>query len=110
MIISPAGNTTVRQEPWSFGDEWLTRFRKAIKLRYEFLPYIYAEFLTSLRDGVPIMRPLFLEFPNDYLSYVVDNEFMVGKSLLVAPILEPGARARATYLPRGEGGSSLEAV
>ncbi len=48
------------------------------------------------------MRPLFLEFPNDYLSYVVDNEFMVGKSLLVAPILEPGARARATYLPRGE--------
>jgi len=94
---------TVRQEPWAFGSEWLPRFREAIRLRYEFLPHIYVEFLKSIRSGLPVMRPLFLEFPGDRVSYLIDDEFMVGDSLLVAPIMEPGARARATYLPPGTG-------
>ncbi len=91
---------TVRQEPWCFGMKWLNLMREAIRLRYSFLPHIYVSLVKSIRESLPLMRPLMLEFPDDELSFNIENEFLIGDSLLVAPITEPGARARAVYLPR----------
>jgi len=90
---------TRRQEPWAFGPEWEKLMTDAIKLRYRFLPYIYNVFVEASRSGKPVMRALFLEFPEDERSYSVSDEFMIGKSLLVAPVTAPGKEARAVYLP-----------
>ena len=88
------------QEPWCFGNKVLDIVRRYIRFRYRLLPYIYSLFWESHKTGIPIMRPLFLEFPDDEESYVIDDEFMFGPSMLVAPILGPENRRRV-YLPRG---------
>jgi len=88
-----------RHEPWIFGEPFETIIKNAIKLRYKLLPYIYKLFIDAHRTGLPIMRALSIEFPSDENCYDIDDEFMLGESLLIAPILAPGIRARAVYLP-----------
>ena len=56
---------------------------------------------TAHEDGVPPMRPLFLEFPDDEAAWTVDDAFMLGPDLLVAPVLTAGAKQREVYLPAG---------
>jgi len=90
---------TRRQEPWTFGPEWEKLIADAIRLRYKFLPYIYGVFVEASRSGKPVMRALFTEFPEDERSYTIGDEFMIGRSLLVAPVTTPGKEARAVYLP-----------
>lgn len=92
---------TRRQEPWTFGKEVEDICRRYISLRYQLLPYIYNLFREAAQDGTPIMRPLFWEFPDDQHGYAVDDQFLLGPSLLVAPVIKPGARQRAVYLPAG---------
>jgi alpha-glucosidase len=92
---------TRRQEPWTFGKEVEDICRKYISLRYQLLPYFYNTFHEATISGAPIMRPLFWEFPDDANGYIVDDQFLLGPSLLVAPVAKPGARQRAVYLPAG---------
>jgi alpha-glucosidase len=92
---------TTDQEPWSFGDRAEDISRKFIGLRYQLLPYIYKEFEQSTRTGLPLMRPLVLEFQHDSQTYWTQDEFLLGDDLLVAPVLEEGARVRRVYLPEG---------
>ncbi len=92
---------TRRQEPWTFGKEVEDICCKYISLRYQLLPYFYNLFREATLDGTPIMRPLFWEFPEDPHGYAIDDEFLLGPSLLVAPVIKPGATARAVYLPEG---------
>jgi alpha-glucosidase len=91
-----------RKEPWVFGEEVESMIKEAINLRYKLLPYLYKLFVDSYREGLPIIRPLCLEFPFDENCYDIDDEFMLGDSLLVAPILNPGSKARAVYLPESK--------
>jgi alpha-glucosidase (family GH31 glycosyl hydrolase) len=65
------------------------------------LPYLYNLFQEAAHNGTPIIRPLFWEFPDDPVGYAVDDQFLLGPSLLVAPVMKPGARQRAVYLPAG---------
>jgi len=88
------------QEPWDFGREVESIARKYIKLRYRLLPYIYSLTWEYRTKGLPLMRPLFLHFPQEEESYR-DDEFLFGPSILVAPILEKGKTSRTVYLPRG---------
>ncbi len=90
-----------KQEPWRFGREVEDINRKYIELRYRFLPYLYDLFYEGQTTGLPIMRPLVLEFPNDREVRNLNSEFMVGDKLLVAPVLEQGATRRMIYLPEG---------
>jgi alpha-glucosidase len=90
---------TRRQEPWTFGKEVEDICRRYISLRYQLLPYLYNLFHEAAHDGTPIIRPLFWEFPDDTDGYTVDDQFLLGPSLLVAPVMKPGARQRAVYLP-----------
>ena len=92
---------TRRQEPWAFGRKVEDVCRRYIRLRYQLLPYFYNLFHEAAAHATPIMRPLFWEFPDDPNGYAVDDQFLLGALLLVAPILKLGARQRAVYLPAG---------
>ncbi|MBD3190071.1 MAG: DUF4968 domain-containing protein [Candidatus Heimdallarchaeota archaeon] len=100
---------TANQEPWVFDREIEAIARKYIELRYQLLPYIYYHLWKSSQTGLPIMRPLFMEAPNEsnaYDSKWLDTEFFFGKSLLIAPILENipegvEVSSREVYLPKG---------
>jgi alpha-glucosidase len=92
-----AGN----KEPWEFGDEFTAINRRTIELRYKFLPYLYTLFYQHERTGQPVMRPLWFEFPDDKLTYLNADEFMLGDDVLVAPIVKEGMLNRDVYLPAG---------
>ncbi len=89
-------------EPWSFGPRAERIARDAIRLRYSLLPYLYACFVEAHRSGLPVMRPLVLEFFDDPRCRRIWDQFMCGEALLVAPVLQPAAERRLVYLPRGE--------
>ncbi len=90
------------KEPWAFGyrDEAINK--RAIELRYELLPYIYNAMEQASETGVPALRPLFLEFPEDKHVTGIDDEFLFGADLLVAPVLHEGVNERDVYLPAGD--------
>ena len=90
-----------RQEPWAFGEPYESVCRKMIKLRQRLLPYLYSLFEECHRTGAPILRPLLFEYPDDETTYTMDDEFLLGNALLVAPITRPGIEHRHVYLPRG---------
>lgn len=93
---------TIDQEPWSFGSQVEDISREFLRLRYRLLPYLYNEFYKSSKTGLPIMRPLFLEYPTDQNTFHVSDQFLLGEDLLVCPVYQRGLRKRMVYIPRGE--------
>ena len=89
------------QEPWSWGEPHLSINREMIRLRYRLLPYLYTALWQCTQTGVPIARPLFLAFQDDPATHTLEDQFLCGDVLLVAPVLEEGATARSVYLPAG---------
>jgi alpha-D-xyloside xylohydrolase len=93
---------TTPREPWEFGGEAEAIFRRYAKLRYRLLPYIYSTAVQAAQTGLPVVRALVLKYPNDPNVRHLDSEYLFGDHLLVAPVLERGARRRLLYLPVGE--------
>lgn len=93
---------TPDKEPWAFGWQYETVNRETIELRYQLLPYIYNVMQQASETGIPALRPLLLDFPDDNNVAGTDDEFLFGSDLLVAPVLSEGATSRDVYLPRGE--------
>ncbi len=93
---------TPDQDPWSYGTVHEAINRTAIELRYRLLPHIYNVMRDASLTGVPAMRPLVLEFPDDRLTWNLEDQFMFGSDLLIAPVLQEGAREREIYLPKGD--------
>ena len=87
-------------EPWLFG-ETERNAKAAIELKYSLLPYIYTYARQAHDLGLPIMRPMVMEFPLDTETYSLDSQFMFGEELLVAPVVKKSARTRNLYLPEG---------
>lgn len=90
------------QEPWSYGTQHEALNRRAIELRYELLPEIYNAMHEAAESGVPAMRPLLLDYPQDEGTYGRDDEFLFGSDLLAAPVLDEGAAWRGVHLPPGQ--------
>jgi alpha-D-xyloside xylohydrolase len=88
-------------EVWCFGPESYEYITAAMFLRERLRPYVMEQMRVAHADGVPPMRPLFVDFPADSLAWHVDDSFMFGPSLLVAPVAEYLARERVVYLPAG---------
>jgi alpha-glucosidase len=101
LFRNHAAKGTVSQEPWRFGEEVEAINRKYIELRYRLLPYLYDLFYQGETSGLPVMRPLVLHYPQDENVRNLNSEFLVGESILVAPVLEQGATKRMVYLPEG---------
>ncbi len=97
--IHHEGNVAV--EPWLFGEEAEKNAKAAIELKYRLLPYIYTYAREAHETGLPLMRPMFLEYPADMETFSTDAQFMFGSELLVAPVVKKGARNKNVYLPEG---------
>ena len=93
---------SIDKEPWAYGEQYEKINKKFIELRYQLMPFLYTEFYKASTSGVPIMRPLMMEFPEDKTTYRIDTQFMVGENILVSPVVEPGSTSRWMYLPAGE--------
>ena len=92
---------TLDQEPWALGESVEALSRRYIELRYRLLPYLYCLFHEAHRDGTPILRPMWWNHQGDAVAVGCDDQFLLGHSLLVAPVIRQGAQARAVYLPEG---------
>ncbi len=93
---------TRRQEPWSFGFRAEKIARNAIELRYRLIPYIYTCFYESHKYGLPMFRPLVMEYQNDINVINMKEEFMIGNSILIAPVLHKSEIYKTVYLPKGK--------
>ncbi len=92
---------TLRQEPWSFGEDVEGLVKKYIEQRYVWLPHLYTLFRQASQTGVPVMRPLVLEYPTDENTFNLSDQFMIGDNVIVAPIMTPTTNHRVVYLPEG---------
>jgi len=96
-----AGMDSPDHEPWRYGKYSEDIIRKYLKLRYRLLPFLYTALEESHRTGVPMLRPLLLNYQEDENTLAIDDEFMIAGDLLVAPVLKPNVTARLVYLPAG---------
>jgi alpha-D-xyloside xylohydrolase len=87
--------------PWAHGPDTEANFRAYAQLRYRLLPYFYALAWESYRTGLPLVRPLVLEFQNDPRLATVCDQVMLGDRLMLAPVVRPRARSRRIRLPAG---------
>lgn len=109
-------------EVWSYGEDCYEVMKKYLFLRERLRPYIKDQMALTHEKGTPIMRPLFFDFKEDKAAWDVDDQYMFGPDILVAPVLEAGAESRKVYLPAGatwtdawtgkvyEGGQTIEAA
>ncbi len=101
LFRNHSAKDTRRQEPWRFGEEVLSINRKYISLRYKFLPYIYDLCREESLTGVPMLRPLVMHYQDDPDTWECNDEYLVGDSILAAPVTDQGVRHRVVYLPEG---------
>ncbi|WP_299538412.1 alpha-xylosidase [uncultured Streptomyces sp.] len=93
------GNVSYRV-PWEFGDEAVDVTRKFTLLKHRLMPYLYGAAVEAHRTGVPMMRPMLLEFPKDPATRTLDRQYMLGPDLLVAPVFTEDGRVEY-YVPEG---------
>ena len=102
LFRNHAAMGTRDQEPWAFDAETEEINRKYIKLRYKFLPYFYDVMREAEKTGAPFIRPLVFNYQDDRDTYEINDQFMVGKDILVAPVVAQGVHKRMVYLPKGD--------
>ncbi len=88
-------------EVWSFGEENYEILKKYLLLREKLRPYVRTCMEAASKTGEPVMRPLFFDFPEDKHAWEVEDAYMFGKDILVAPVMEAGMSEREVYLPSG---------
>ena len=88
------------KEPWGYDEAFVDQFRRTIELKYTLMPYIYAQAVDSSAHGYPMLRTLFFEYPDDPTAWLIEDQYMLGSDLLVAPLIEAG-NSRRVYLPPG---------
>ncbi|XP_051872354.1 neutral alpha-glucosidase C-like [Pristis pectinata] len=94
---------TKRREPWLFGEGNTRIIRKTIQERYALLPFWYTLFYMAHTKAEPVIRPLWVEFPEENNTFAIDDEYMIGEALLVHPVTEAGATEVSVLLPgKGE--------
>ena len=90
-------------EPWLYDSKRVQDvFRKSAEMKYRLMPYVYAQAKECTEKGLPMLRALFVEFPDDPGAWRVDDEYLFGSQILVAPLLESGITGRSVYLPEGK--------
>lgn len=109
-------------EVWSYGEDCFQIMKKYLLLRERIRPYIREQMQLTHEKGIPIMRPLFFDFKEDKAAWDVDDQYMFGPDIMVAPVLEAGVESRKVYLPAGstwtdawngkiyEGGQTIDAA
>ena len=88
-------------EPWLYNQNFMKAFRLCANMKYELMPYVYAQAKACCEKGLPMVRALFVEYPHDPGSWLIEDEYLFGSQMLVAPMLENGTE-RNVYLPGGK--------
>ena len=88
-------------EPWLISESFTKAFRQCAEMKYKLMPYVYAQAKDCSERGLPMVRALLVEFPEDKGAWLVEDEYMFGSQMLVAPLMESGTE-RDVYLPRGK--------
>ena len=88
-------------EPWLISESFTEAFRACAEMKYRLMPYVYAQAKDCSERGLPMVRALLVEFPDDAGAWYVEDEYMFGSQMLVAPLLESG-NSREVYLPKGK--------
>jgi alpha-D-xyloside xylohydrolase len=88
-------------EPWLYNEKFVQAFRQSAELKYKLMPYVYAQAKECTEKGLPMLRALFIEYPDDAGAWLVEDEYMFGSQILVAPLIQSG-NSRAVYLPQGK--------
>ena len=87
-------------EPWLISESFTDAFRACAEMKYKLMPYVYAQAKDCSERGLPMVRALLVEFPQDPGAWLVEDEYMFGSQILVAPLMESG-NSRMVYLPKG---------
>jgi alpha-D-xyloside xylohydrolase len=90
------------KEPWEYGEAFMDDFRLAVEMKYKLMPYVYAQAKYCTEHGLPMVRALFIEYPNDPGSWLVEDEYLFGSDILVAPLMKEKTIGRDIYLPAGQ--------
>lgn len=93
------GSTSYRV-PWLFDEEACDVLRRFVRLKCSLMPYLYGQAVKAHREGIPMLRPMFLEFPEDLTCETLDRQYMLGDSLLAAPVFKESGEV-SYYLPEG---------
>lgn len=88
-------------EVWSFGEDNYEILKEYLFVRERMRPYIRECMKQASETGAPVMRPMFFDFPEDKVCWETEDQYMFGPDVLVAPVMEMGARQRSVYLPAG---------
>ena len=97
LIVMSGGDN----ELWSFGEENYERLKKLVALRERLRPYIMVYMQEAKRTGISIMRPLFMEYPEDEVCYSIEDAYLFGRDILFAPLTAAGQTKRRVYIPQG---------
>ncbi len=89
------------REPWEYGEQAEDLTRRYLELRYRLMPYLWTTAVQGAARSLPVARPLLLVFPDDPVAWTIDDAYLFGPDLLVAPVLVEGAVRRTVYLPAG---------
>mmetsp|Transcript_15836 Transcript_15836/g.26492 ORF Transcript_15836/g.26492 Transcript_15836/m.26492 type:complete len:939 (-) Transcript_15836:135-2951(-) len=98
-----AHHDTKRREPWAYGAPHTEIHRNVAMTRYSLLPYWYSTFFSSYTTGMPVMRPLFAEYPDDSRVFAMDDQWLVGQDILVKPVTEAGKNEVDVFFPGTQG-------
>ena len=88
-------------EPWLISESFTDAFRACAEMKYKLMPYVWEQAKECSKLGLPMVRALLVEFPHDQGAWYVEDEYMFGSKMLVAPLLESG-NSRNVYLPKGK--------
>lgn len=97
LMRNHSSNFSKPQECYRFGDP--ADFRSIINLRYRLVPYLYSEYMKAALTGDMLIKPLAFEFPGDEVCREIEDQLLVGESVMIAPIVTPGTTRRSVYLP-----------
>ena len=92
---------TKRREPYLYEGDTGRRLKEAIELRYKLIEYFYREYYLSVVNRTPMMKPMFIDYPQDENTYDIDNQFMAGNDILVTGVFESGQTSVSLYVPEG---------
>ncbi|WP_257461656.1 glycoside hydrolase family 31 protein [Archangium lipolyticum] len=101
LLRNHSAKGTRFQEPWRFGEPYLSIAREWLERRYQLLPTLYSLMHESAQEGLPALRPLVMYAPGDTEALRMDDAFLFGRELLVAPVVRQGRTRRHVYLPEG---------
>jgi len=84
-----------------YGEPTTSRIRAAVMARYTLLPFWYTTFYVAFAEGLPVMRPLWMEYPTETITFDMDDQWLIGSDLLVKPVTSAGATSVSVYFPKG---------